>query len=149
MSSEPVFKFSRRVQAVKPSATMAMSARALELRRAGREIASLSVGEPDFPVFPHVAEELWTVVLGLPYSIHQQPWPTYDEAVLVRSQVTLVVQVNGKVRDQVVLDADVARDEARVRELVLELPRVQPHIAAGTVQRIIVVPGKLANIVVR
>ena len=53
------------------------------------------------PVFPHVAEELWTEVLGLPYSIHQQPWPTYDEAVLVRSQVTLVVQVNGKVRDQV------------------------------------------------
>ena len=101
------------------------------------------------PVFPHVAEELWTEVLGFPYSIHQQPWPTYDEAVLVRSQVTLVVQVNGKVRDQVVLDADVARDEARVRELVLELPRIQSHIAAGTVQRIIVVPGKLANIVVR
>jgi leucyl-tRNA synthetase len=101
------------------------------------------------PVFPHVAEELWTEVLGLPYSIHQQAWPTYDEAVLVRSQVTLVVQVNGKVRDQVVLDADVARDEARVRELVLELPRIQSHIATGTVQRIIVVPGKLANIVVR
>jgi aspartate aminotransferase len=58
MSSEPVFKFSRRVQAVKPSATMAMSARALELRRAGREIASLSVGEPDFPVFPHVARAI-------------------------------------------------------------------------------------------
>ena len=47
------------------------------------------------------------------------------------------------------LDADVARDEARVRELVLELPRIQSHMAAGTVQRIIVVPGKLANIVVR
>jgi leucyl-tRNA synthetase len=101
------------------------------------------------PVFPHVAEELWTEVRGLPYSIHQQSWPTYDEAILVRSQVTLVVQVNGRVRDQVVLDADVARDEARVRELVLELPRVQPYITAGTVQRIIVVPGKLANIVVR
>jgi leucyl-tRNA synthetase len=101
------------------------------------------------PVFPHVAEELWTEVLGLPYSIHQQPWPTYDEALLVRSQVTLVVQVNGKVRDQVVLDADVAHDEAQVRDLVLALPRIQAHLAAGTVQRIIVVPGKLANIVVR
>jgi leucyl-tRNA synthetase len=101
------------------------------------------------PVFPHVAEELWTEALGLPDSIHEQPWPIYDEAVLVRSQVTVVVQVNGKVRDQVVVDADVARDEARVRELVLELPRIQPYIAAATVQRIIVVPGKLANIVVR
>ncbi|HLZ27057.1 MAG TPA: leucine--tRNA ligase [Chloroflexota bacterium] len=101
------------------------------------------------PVFPHVTEELWTEALGLPYSIHQQPWPTYDEAVLVRAQVTLVVQVNGKVRDQVVLEADIANNEAQVRELVLELPRVQSHLAAGTVQRIIVVPGKLANIVVR
>jgi len=101
------------------------------------------------PVFPHVTEELWTQELGLPYSIHQQPWPTYDEAVLVRSQVTLVVQVNGKVRDQVVLDTDVAGDEARVRELVLDLPRIQPLLAAGTVQRIVIVPGKLANIVVR
>ena len=60
------------------------------------------------PVFPHVTEELWTEVLGLPYSIHQQRWPAYDEAVLTQSQVTLVVQVNGKLRDQVVLDAELS-----------------------------------------
>ncbi|MGI9148275.1 MAG: leucine--tRNA ligase [Chloroflexota bacterium] len=101
------------------------------------------------PVFPHVAEELWTQALGLPYSIHQQPWPAYDESILVQSQVTLVVQVNGKVREQVVVSADVARDEAQVRELVLQLPRMQAYLSAGTVQRIIVVPGKLANVVVR
>ena len=58
-------------------------------------------------------------------------------------------RVTQAVRDQVVLDADVAADEARVCELVIELPRIQSHLAAGTVQRIIVVPGKLANIVVR
>src|SRR5216683_2335196 len=101
------------------------------------------------PVFPHVAEELWTEVLGLGYSVHQQDWPIYDEALLAQSQVTLVVQVNGKVRDQMVLDAEVARDETRVRDLVLALPKIKQHIAGGSVQRVIVVPGKLANVVVR
>jgi len=101
------------------------------------------------PVFPHLAEELWTVVLGLPYSIHQQTWPSYDEARLVQTQVTVVVQVNGKLRDQIVLDAELARDEARVRELVLELPKIKHYTAGASVQRVIVVPGKLANVVVR
>jgi leucyl-tRNA synthetase len=101
------------------------------------------------PVFPHVAEELWTEVLGLPYSIHQHSWPTFDPELLTQAQVTLVVQVNGKLRDQVVLDLEVARDEARVRELVLELPRIKQLVADATVQGIIVVPGKLANIVIR
>jgi leucyl-tRNA synthetase len=101
------------------------------------------------PVFPHVAEELWTDVLELGYSVHQQTWPIYDDALLAQAQVTLVVQVNGKVRDQMVLDAQVARDEARVRELVLALPKIKQYTASGSVQRVIVVPGKLANVVVR
>jgi leucyl-tRNA synthetase len=101
------------------------------------------------PVFPHVAEELWTEALELGYSIHQQSWPIYDEALLAQTEVTLVVQVNGKVRDQMVLDVEVARDEARVRELVLALPKIKQYTAGATVQRVIVVPGKLANVVVR
>jgi leucyl-tRNA synthetase len=101
------------------------------------------------PVFPHVAEELWSDVRGWGYSVHQQPWPTYEEALLEQSQATLVVQINGKVRDQLVLDTAVARDEAQVRELVLRLPKVQQHTAGGTIQKVIVVPGKLANVVVR
>jgi leucyl-tRNA synthetase len=101
------------------------------------------------PVFPHLTEELWTDVLGLGYSIHQQAWPTYDEALLRQAQVTLVVQVNGKVRDQLVVDATVAADEGQVRRIVLDLPKIQQHIGDATVQRVIVVPGKLANVVVR
>jgi leucyl-tRNA synthetase len=102
------------------------------------------------PVFPHVSEELWTEVRGWPYSVHQQAWPRHDEALLAQAQVTLVVQVNGKVRDQLVLEPDVARDETRVRELVLGLPRVQQLTNGGAgVQRVIVVPGKLANVVAR
>jgi leucyl-tRNA synthetase len=101
------------------------------------------------PVFPHLTEELWTSVLDQGYSIHQQRWPDYDEALLRQTQVTLVVQVNGKVRDQLVLDADVARNEAEVRELVLALPRIKQHTAGAGDVRVIVVPGKLANVVVR
>jgi leucyl-tRNA synthetase len=100
------------------------------------------------PVFPHVAEELWTEVLGLPYSIHQQRWPKYDQSVLTQSEVTLVVQVNGRVRDQVVVDAAVARDEAQVREIIVGLPRVQQHMAGATMRKFVFVPGKLVNVVV-
>jgi leucyl-tRNA synthetase len=100
------------------------------------------------PVFPHVTEELWTNVLGLRYSIHQQRWPTHDEAVLAQAELTVVVQVNGKVRDQVVLDAESAKNEARVREVVLDLPRIKQHLAGGSIRKFIFVPGKLANIVV-
>jgi leucyl-tRNA synthetase len=100
------------------------------------------------PVFPHLAEELWTEVLGLGYSIHQQAWPSFDESQLTLSQVTMVVQVNGKVRGQVVLDTEVAVDETRLRELVLELPRIKQLIAGEDVHRMIVVPGKLVNVVI-
>ena len=99
------------------------------------------------PVFPHLAEELWTAVLGLPYSVHQQDWPSYDESVLAQSQTTVVVQVNGRVRDQVVVDTAVARDEAELRAVVLALPKVQQHLAGQTLRKVIVVPGKLVNIV--
>jgi leucyl-tRNA synthetase len=99
------------------------------------------------PVFPHLTEELWTEVRGWPYSIHQQRWPSFDQALLAQAQVTIVVQINGKVRDQLVVEADLARDEARLRELVLELPRIQ-QLGDG-VQKVIVVPGKLVNVVAR
>jgi len=99
------------------------------------------------PAFPHVTEELWTNVLGRPYSIHQQQWPSFDAAVLQLSQVTVVVQVNGRVRDQLLVDAEVARDQAQMQAMALELPRIKQHIGEGTVRKVIVVPGKLVNIV--
>ena len=58
------------------------------------------------------------------------------------------MQVNGKVREQVVVDVAVARDEAQVRDLVLALPRIKQHMAGGSVRKFVFVPGKLANVVV-
>jgi len=60
----------------------------------------------------------------------------------------VVVQVNGRVRDQLVVDAEVARDQGQMQATALELPRVKQHIGEGTVRKVIVVPGKLVNIVV-
>ncbi len=101
------------------------------------------------PAFPHLAEELWTGVRGKPYSVHQQPWPAYDERRLAQDEVTLVVQVNGKMRDQLKVPVDAARDEAQVKALVLDLPRVVQFIDGQAVQKVIYVPGKLVNVVTR
>ena len=68
------------------------------------------------PSTPYVAEELWER-LGMPYSVHQQPWPTYDAALTREDVVEIVVQVNGKVRDRLMLPVDLPEPEARARVL--------------------------------
>jgi leucyl-tRNA synthetase len=98
------------------------------------------------PSAPHLAEELWAR-LGKPYSIHQQGWPRWDEELAREEEITLVVQVNGKVRDRLQVPADIA--EERAKELALASQRVRSHIDNKQVQRVIYVPGKLVNVVVR
>ena len=101
------------------------------------------------PSFPHIAEELWTAARGHPYSVHQQPWPEFEEALLAQAEIVLVVQVNGKLRDQLRVPVVVAGDQAQLRELALALPRVRQFVGDGTVQKVVVVPGKLVNVVVK
>jgi len=96
------------------------------------------------PVTPHVAEELWEI-LGKPYSIHTQAWPEVDEAAAAEEQVTLVVQVNGKVRDRIRVPVDI--DEEGARNAALASPAVQKFLSGNAPRKVIVVPGKLVNIV--
>ncbi len=96
------------------------------------------------PVAPHVAEELWQR-LGKPYSIHQQPWPAYDAALAHEEMITVVLQVNGKVRDRVSVPADI--DEQALRALALESEAVQRQLQGQPPRQVIVVPGRLVNIV--
>jgi leucyl-tRNA synthetase len=98
------------------------------------------------PVTPHLAEELWTR-LGYAYSIHQQAWPTYDEAAAADEVVTLAVQVNGKVRDRIQVLADAS--EEVVRQAALGAAGAQKHIEGKQVVKVIVAPRQLVNIVVR
>lgn len=97
------------------------------------------------PLAPHIAEELW-MRLGLPYSVHQASWPASDAELARDDTVEVAVQVNGKVRDHIVLTP--AADEDEARALALASPRIQEFIAGRQPRRIIYVPGKLLNIVV-
>jgi leucyl-tRNA synthetase len=98
------------------------------------------------PICPFVTEEVWQAVLGHSGSVHQQAWPTYDKALTVDEVVTVVVQVNGKLRDRI--QVPVGLDEAALRETAVHAPGVQRFIQNKTVHDVIVVPGRLVNLVV-
>jgi leucyl-tRNA synthetase len=97
------------------------------------------------PFAPHHAEDMWDS-LGLPYSVHEQEWPTYDEALIAAEEITLVVQVNGKLRDRIEAPADVSEDLAK--ELALSSAKVRPYIEGREVRKSVYVPGRLVNFVV-
>jgi leucyl-tRNA synthetase len=96
------------------------------------------------PYAPHIAEELWQR-LGHE-RLWEEPWPEADPAMLARDTFELVVQVNGKVRDRVVVAVDLSDDE--LVERAKELPRVRAHLDGKEIRRAIIVPGKLVNLVV-
>jgi leucyl-tRNA synthetase len=97
------------------------------------------------PFAPHITEELWARREG-PFSVHQQPWPVFDAALTVDETVTLIIQVNGKVRDRIVVPAGIDEDEARNR--ALESAGVQRILNGQPPRRLVVVPGRLVNVVV-
>jgi leucyl-tRNA synthetase len=97
------------------------------------------------PIAPHITEELWSR-RGKPYSIHQQPWPAWDEEIAREEQVTLIVQVNGKVRDRIDVPAETA-DEA-LKEAALASANVVRFLDGREPRKVIVVKGKLVNIVI-
>jgi len=97
------------------------------------------------PTAPHLAEELWERT-GHPYSIHNQPWPEYDEELAKEEEITLVIQVNGKLRDKVLVPASI--DEVEAKELALSRERVKAYINGKKLTTIIYVPKRVVNIVV-
>ncbi len=99
------------------------------------------------PSAPHLAEELWTNHLGRPYSVHQQPWPTWDEALAAEDELTLPVTLNGKPRGELTVPVSMKDDQEAVKARALELPRIKQLVAGQTIRRVIYVPGKIVNIV--
>ena len=98
------------------------------------------------PLAPHISEELWERT-GREYSVHNQALPEWDRVLAADEMITLVVQVNGRVRDRIEAPVDITEDAAR--ELALESDRVKPHIEGRTVTRVVYVPGKLVNVVAK
>jgi leucyl-tRNA synthetase len=97
------------------------------------------------PFAPHIAEELWQA-LGGTDSVHRQSWPSYDPVALVADTVTIVVQVNGKLRGSFEAPADVTPEEQE--RLALQSEAAQKYLQGATPKKVVVVPKKLVNVVV-
>jgi leucyl-tRNA synthetase len=96
------------------------------------------------PIVPHISHALWHA-LGHEEAVVNCNWPVCDDSALVQDQITLVVQVNGKVRGKINVAADAAKTD--IEALVLSEPNVQRHVQDRPVKKFIVVPGKLVNVV--
>jgi leucyl-tRNA synthetase len=98
------------------------------------------------PSTPYAAEEMWER-LGKPYSVHQQAWPTFDEALVQHETAEIVIQVNGKVRERLTVPVDLPEVDAISQ--AVELPRVKDQLDGRLLDRVVYVPGRLLNLVVR
>ena len=115
-----------------------------ELAAFDRELADVLV-ELMAPFTPHWAEELWHTPLGHDTSVHEQPWPEFDLALAAADEVELAVQINGKVKTRIMVAADAV--EEAIRETALEA--VSKAIEGKNVVKVIVIPDRLVNIVVK
>ena len=96
------------------------------------------------PVAPHITEELWQR-RGKPYSVHQQPWPVSDPALAAADTIELPVQVNGKLRDRLLVPRETPAEE--IEHLALASEKVQAYLGGRAPRRVIQIPGKLVNVV--
>jgi len=102
------------------------------------------------PFAPHIASELWEKLNGkftdARGDITEQSWPSYNEQLLVKDEVEIVLQINGKVRDRMKMPI-VATDE-EMKTAALENPRIRQLISGRSIRKVIVVPKRLVNVVV-
>jgi leucyl-tRNA synthetase len=109
-------------------------------RAAARALAQLMS-----PFTPHLAEEMWVMLGGTGLVVHTR-WPVADPALLVEDTVTLPIQINGKRRTEVVVPKDA--DQAQVEAIVMAQEAVQRALEGNAVKKLIVVPGRIVNIVI-
>lgn len=97
------------------------------------------------PIAPHLGEELWTTLTNSDKGISYAAWPTYDEAFLVQDEIEVVFQVNGKLKSKAQASKEITKDE--LEALAMANEKIQEAIKGKTVRKVIVIPGKLVNIV--
>ncbi len=96
------------------------------------------------PFAPHLSEELWNMI-GKEDSVHNVDWPNYNKKAVVKDEVEIVIQVNGKVRDKIKIDSKSTKDE--VKDIALNNIKIQKYIEGKNIRKVIVVPKRLVNIV--
>jgi leucyl-tRNA synthetase len=97
------------------------------------------------PFAPHICEEMWEII-GNERGMVKASWPEWDESALKQDEVTVVVQINGKVRSKIQVPSDFSEDQ--VKQMALEDERIKKFISDKEIKRVVVVPQKLVNIVV-
>jgi leucyl-tRNA synthetase len=100
------------------------------------------------PFAPHLSEEVWVEVLGKPFSIHKADWPKYDESLIKSDVVTVIVQINGKMRGSLELESGISGQELEVTQLAKGDEKIAKWLEGKTVIKTIFVPGKLINFVI-
>ncbi|MDU4880952.1 MAG: class I tRNA ligase family protein, partial [Clostridioides difficile] len=98
------------------------------------------------PFAPHLGEELWTMI-GKEGSVFDIDWPKYDEKALVKDEIEVVVQVNGKVRGKLTVNSNISKDE--MEKVALEDEKIKGLVEGKTIVKVVAVPKKLVNIVVK
>ncbi|MFO7728842.1 MAG: leucine--tRNA ligase [Desulfonatronovibrio sp.] len=98
------------------------------------------------PITPHICEEIWSM-LGYDYPLSQSSWPEHDPKALEKDEVLVVIQVNGKLRSKISVAPDASKEE--LRETALQDEKIQKFIQDREIVKVVVVPGKLVNIVVK
>ena len=97
------------------------------------------------PLAPYITEELSEQVFGISKSIAYEPWPTFDESKLAETSVEIVVQINGKVRDKIVIDVNASDED--VKQKAQQLPTIKKQLEGKEIKKIVVIKNKLINIV--
>jgi leucyl-tRNA synthetase len=121
---------------------------AIAKSKAGREakrFALKTLAQLMSPMTPHLSEEMWSLLGGEGLIVHA-PWPVADEAILVQDAVTMPIQINGKRRDEITVPKDMSKEE--VEKLVLKTDVVMKALDGGQPKKLIVVPGRIINVVV-
>ena len=98
------------------------------------------------PSVPHITEEIWQIK-GYPYSIHNQPWPQFDEKKAREEEITIVIQINGKMKDKI--KAAVGTPEEEVLEKARTTKKIAPHLEGKKIVNAIYVPGRIVNLVIK
>ena len=97
------------------------------------------------PVAPHVCEEIWEIC-GFGEPIYKQSWPQYDEKAMIKQEVEIAIQINGKIRGRIMVPANMTKEEA---DVLKEHPEVIKAIGEKEIVKFIFVPGRLLNIVIK
>ena len=97
------------------------------------------------PIFPHIAEEMWCKTMGKSYSVHSEKWPKINKSLLIEENIEIPVQINGKVKANVLVSRDQSEEE--IKTMALALPEVNKWLKGKKPERVIVVPRKIISIV--